>query len=137
TVPGFSPNDGRDPSFEIYTPPYVFRSDRPTIASAPAQLSPGQSFRIRTPQAGSIGKVLLVRRTAMTHVIDGDQRAVSLRILSQAAGSVTVAMPASPAVVPPGPYMLFVDRITSSGLVPSVSAPVLVLGADGSCAATP
>ncbi len=35
---GFSPNDGRDPSFEIYSPPYVFK-DRPEILSAPAQVS--------------------------------------------------------------------------------------------------
>jgi hypothetical protein len=57
TVPGFSPNDGRDPSFEIYSPPYTLRSDRPTITSAPAQVSPGQLFTIQTPQAASIGKV--------------------------------------------------------------------------------
>jgi hypothetical protein len=29
--------------------------------------------------------------------------------------------------------MLFVNRSTSSGLVPSVSKPVMVLGADASC----
>jgi hypothetical protein len=42
-------------------------------------------------------------------------------------------MPDSPAVVPPGPYMLFVDRSTATGLVPSVSKGVMVLGADASC----
>jgi len=133
SVPGFSPNDGRDPSFEIYSPPYVFRSDRPTIASAPAQVRPGQTFSVGTPQAGSIGKVLLVRKTASTHVIDADQRAVSLRIVSRTASALKVKMPDSSAVVPPGPYMLFVDRNTSSGLVPSVSRSVTVLGADASC----
>jgi hypothetical protein len=48
---------------------------------------------------------------------------------------VTVKLPSSSAVLPPGPYMLFVDRSTTSGLVPSVSRPVMVLGADASCAA--
>ncbi|MEW6269114.1 MAG: galactose oxidase early set domain-containing protein [Thermodesulfobacteriota bacterium] len=134
SLPGFSPNDGRDPSFEIYSPPYVFRSDRPAITHAPSQVRPGQTFTVSTPQASSIGKVLLVRRTASTHVIDADQRAVALRIVSRGTGSVKVAMPASPAVVPPGPYMLFVNRSTSSGLVPSTSAGVTVLGADASCA---
>jgi len=133
TVPGFSPNDGRDPSFEIYSPPYALRSDRPTITSAPAQVSPGQLFTIQTPQAASIAKVLLVRRAATTHVIDGDQRAVSLPIVSRTATSVRVRMPAQRAVAPAGPYMLFVNRSTSSGLVPSVSKPVMVLGADASC----
>ncbi len=134
TIPGFSPNDGRDPSFEIYSPPYVFRSDRPTIASAPTQVSVGQTFTIATQQGNSISRVLLVRRTAATHVIDGDQRAVSLKIVSKNAGSVTVKMPTTPAVVPPGPYMLFINRGTSSGPSPSVSKPVTVLGADTTCA---
>lgn len=134
SVPGFSPNDGRDPSFEIYSPPYVFRSDRPAITNAPAQVSPGQTFTISTPQGSSITKVLLVRRTAMTHLIDADQRAVSLRIVSKSAQSVRVKLPESRAVVPAGPYLLFLDRSTSSGLVPSVARAVTVLGADPSCA---
>jgi hypothetical protein len=133
SVPGFSPNDGRDPSFEIYSPPYVFRNDRPTITNAPGQVSPGQTFTISTPQGSSITKVLLVRRTAMTHLIDADQRAVSLRIVSKNAQSVRVKVPDSRSVVPAGPYMLFIDRGTSSGLVPSVSRAVTVLGADASC----
>jgi len=130
---GFAPNH-RDPSFEIYSPPYVFRSDRPSIASAPAQVSPGQTFTIATPQGGSISKVLLIRRSAVTHLVDGDQRAVSLRIVSRNSGSVTVRMPSAAAVAPAGPYLLFVLRSTSSGRVPSVSKPVTVLGADPVCA---
>jgi hypothetical protein len=134
SVPGFSPNDGRDPSFEIYSPPYVFRSDRPTITNAPSQVSSGQTFTITTPQGSSITKVLLVRRTAMTHLIDADQRAVSLRIVSKNAQSVRVKMPDSRSVAPAGPYLLFIDRGTSTGLVPSVARAVTVLGADASCA---
>jgi hypothetical protein len=134
SLPGFSPNDGRDPSFEIYSPPYVFRSDRPTIASAPNQVAPGQTFTIATPQGNAIGKVLIMRRSATTHVVDADQRAVSLRIVSRGAGFVRVKMPDSSAVAPPGPYMLFIDRSTASGLVPSVSRPIMVLGADPTCA---
>lgn len=133
SLPGFSPNDGRDPSFEIYSPPYVFRSDRPTITSAPAQVNPGQTINIATPQASSIGKVLLIRRTATTHLVDADQRAVSLPIVSRTGSSVKVKVPSSSAVVPAGLYMLFVNRNTSNGLVPSVSKPVTVLGADADC----
>jgi hypothetical protein len=133
TLPGFSPNDGRDPSFEIYSPPYVFRSDRPAITQAPSQVSPGQTITIATPQSGSIGKVVLIRSAATTHLVDADQRAVSLPIESRGLGSLKVKVPASSAVVPPGMYMLFVNRSTASGLVPSVSKPVTVLGADGHC----
>jgi hypothetical protein len=133
TIPGFSPNDGRDPSFEIYSPPYVFRSDRPVILSAPSQVSPGQIFNIATPQSLSISKVLLIRKAASTHLVDADQRAVSLKIVSRQFGLIRVKIPDSPAVVPAGPYMLFLNRATSSGLVPSVARPVTVLGADPEC----
>jgi hypothetical protein len=135
SVPGFSPNDGRDPSFEIYSPPYVFRSDRPAITSAPAEASPGETITVKTPQGNAITKVYLLRRAATTHVIDGDQRAVALPIVARTASTVKVKLPASSAVVPPGPYMLFIDRSTSAGLVPSVSRPVMVRGADATCAA--
>jgi hypothetical protein len=130
---GFAPNH-RDPSFEIYSPPYVFRSDRPKLTSAPAQVGPGQTFTIATPQGLAISKVLLIRRSAVTHLVDGDQRAVSLKVVSRKAGSVTVRMPSSPAVAPAGPYLLFLQRATPSGVVPSLSKPVTVLGADPVCA---
>lgn len=133
-LPGpFAPNH-RDPSFEIYSPPYVFRNDRPTILNAPAQVSPGQTFTIATPQGNSISKVLLMRRTAVTHLVDADQRAVSLRIVSRTSGTVRVRMPSSSAVAPAGPYLLFLQRSTATGKVPSVSKPVTVLGADPVCA---
>lgn len=133
SLPGFSPNDGRDPSFEIYSPPYVFRDDRPVIGGAPAQVRPGRTFTVQTPQASAITQVLLVRRTAATHVIDADQRAVVLPIVGRTAGSLTVRMPASSAVVPPGPYMLFVSVGSPSGRVPSRSRAVTVLGARAEC----
>jgi hypothetical protein len=133
SLPGFSPNDGRDPSFEIYSPPYVFRSDRPVIQSAPGQVGAGETVAITTPQARSIAKVLLIRKSALTHLVDGDQRAVALPIVSRSTSVVRVRVPDS-RVLPPGPYMLFVQRTTSSGPVPSVSKPVTVLGADPVCA---
>ena len=37
--PPFTPNEGRDPSFEIYSPWYVFRNDRPVITVAPAHVA--------------------------------------------------------------------------------------------------
>jgi hypothetical protein len=133
SLPGFSPNDGRDPSFEIYSPPYVFRSGRPAISGSPAQASPGDTITIATSSASSIDKVLLIRRTATTHLVDADQRAVSLPIVSRSSGSLKARLPQSSAVIPPGPYMLFVSRMTSNGRLPSLSKPLTVLGADASC----
>lgn len=131
-LPGRSPQRGRDPSFEIYSPPYVFQP-RPSIASAPSEVDQAASFSIATPDAADIESVVLVRRAAMTHIVDGDQRNVELLITSRNPGTLTVKMPATSAVAPPGYYMLFINKKSSAGLVPSVSKSLLVKGADLSC----
>lgn len=139
-LPGKSPQ-GRDPSFEIYSPPYMFKP-RPSITSVSAStVAPGGTLTINTPNAASIaadGFVTLMRRTALTHLVDGDQRSVVLKINSSTGTSLTVQIPdndgaKNQAVVPPGHYMLFVVNKAGDELVPSVSAPVLISGADLSC----
>jgi hypothetical protein len=135
---GFSQGDGRDPSFEIYSPPYVFRNDRPVIQNVPAKaadVSRGQLVTVTTPDAATIGAGLLVRRTAVTHLVDGDQRAVVLPIVARGSNWVRVRVPASAAVVPAGHYMLFIQKTTADGPIPSVSTPLRVLGPIGPCAA--
>jgi len=127
-----SPNDGRDPTFEIYSPPYVFKN-RPSISAVANQVSTGQSLAINTPDAGEVASVVLIRRTVMTHLIDGDQRAVRLPIISRNNNSITVQMPSAKTVVPPGHYLLFINTTDSDGLVPSASAAVQVLGAELGC----
>jgi hypothetical protein len=76
--------------------------------------------------------VVLVRRTSITHLIDGDQRNVELAY-SRSGDTLRLRVPANRAVLPPGPYMLFVNQRTQQGLVPSESKPVMVVGADGRC----
>lgn len=132
---GFSPNDGRDPSFEIYTPPYATRDDRPEIENAPETLGTGDSFTIKTDDP-DIDKVMLIRRTVMTHVIDGDQRAVELSIDGRNGNDLEVTMPDNQNVVPAGEYMLFVSRDSEEGRVPSTSASVRVTNPEMECLAT-
>jgi hypothetical protein len=125
---GFSPDDGRDPSFEIYSPPYIFQS-RPQITTAPATVNLRSSFNVISPTASTIQAALLVRRTSTTHVVDGDQRAVYLRITGVNGNQLTLAMPSSPAVVVPGEYLLFLEKSDGhGGQIPSISAPILVSG---------
>ncbi len=131
-LPGLSPNMGRDPSFEIYSPPYVFM-ERPSISGVPGTLAHGQSFSVGTGDASKIESVVLIRRTSLTHLVDGDQRSVELPILSRSGGSLRLRLPAEKAVVPPGPYMLFINQRQGEQLVPSVSMPVMVNGADTAC----
>ncbi|WP_166263282.1 galactose oxidase-like domain-containing protein [Marinobacter caseinilyticus] len=132
---GFSPNDGRDPSFEIYTPPYAERDDRPVIEKAPSALTVGDQFRVKMDSV-DVDKVLLVRRTVMTHLVDGDQRAIELPIQSASGNMLTLQMPDKHSVVPAGKYMLFVSKKTADGYVPSVSAPITVVNTELQCMAT-
>ncbi|HEU0195935.1 MAG TPA: galactose oxidase early set domain-containing protein [Nevskiaceae bacterium] len=124
---------GRDPSFEVYSPPYMFDPHRPVITSAPTQLHHGDAFTVGTPQAGSVKKVLLVRRTAVTHLIDADQRTVELPFSVDSKGELSVTLPVNPALTPAGYYMLFIDTASDGStpgelaLVPSVSKEIHVL----------
>ncbi len=133
---GLAPYDGRDPSFEIYTPPYAMRNDRPEIKSAPRSLTVGDRFRVKLDgNADNIDKAMLIRRTVMTHLIDGDQRAVELIIEKNEGNKVTLRMPDNHNVVPAGEYMLFVSKDTPEGRVPSVSAPISVVNHGLECMA--
>ena len=132
---GLAPYDGRDPSFEIYTPPYAMRDDRPKIRSAPSNLTIGDRFNIKVDQADQIDKALLIRRTVMTHVIDGDQRAIELVMERGPGNKLTLTMPDNHNVVPAGEYMLFVSKDTPDGRVPSVSAPITVVNENLACMA--
>lgn len=129
---GLSPNFGRDPSFEIYSPPYMFMN-RPQLSAAPAQAGIGQQFNISTPDAGRIDEVVLVRRATLTHLVDADQRNVVLPITGRSGGSISVRMPNAQAVLPPGDYMLFVVSQSEQGRVPSRSLPLRVTGANTVC----
>jgi hypothetical protein len=122
TLPGgFSPN-GRDPSFELYSPPYLFRGARPRIVSAPAEPRYGGTMEVVVDRpATEIESVVLVRNPSQTHVTDADQRSVVLRVLGRSGNRLTVTTPPNGNVAPPGPYMLFVNRRTDKGPVPSVA----------------
>ena len=71
--------------------------------------------------ASGIESVVLVRNTSVTHLVDADQRNVVLPVVGRHGDTLTVKSPPSGNVAPPGPYMLFVNRSTPKGLVPSVS----------------
>ncbi|MFL5866358.1 MAG: galactose oxidase early set domain-containing protein, partial [Thermoleophilaceae bacterium] len=71
--------------------------------------------------ASRVESVVLVRNPTLTHLVDGDQRNVELPVVARSGHRVTVAGPPDGNVAPPGPYMLFVNKKTPAGLVPSVS----------------
>lgn len=103
---------------QFYSPPYLFNGTRPTISSAPSAVTYGASMNVQTPDAASIGKVSLVSLGADTHTLDMDQHFVPLSFTA-GNGALSVTVPTSASVAPPGYYMLFV--VNTSG-VPSVAS---------------
>jgi Domain of unknown function (DUF1929) len=128
TIPGgFAPHDGRDPSFEIYSPPYLFHGARPKIEDAPDRIRYGSEIDVQVDGAASdIASVVLVRNPSVTHLVDADQRNVVLKVLGRNGNTLRLAAPPKPAIAPPGPYLLFVNRSSDKGLIPSVSKQTFV-----------
>jgi hypothetical protein len=109
-------------SAEILSPPYLFKGARPTISSIPAAGIYGRTISVGTPNPSGIASVTLVGLGTATHGFNGGQRFVSLGF-TQAAGALTVQMPASANLTPPGYYMLFL--VDANG-VPSVADTILI-----------
>jgi hypothetical protein len=103
---------------EFFSPPYLFKGPRPGISQAPAQLQYGANFFVGTPDAQSIGSVVLMRTGAVTHFFDQNARFVPLSF-TPTTGGLTVTAPANGNLAPPGFYMLFI--LNSAG-VPSVAS---------------
>jgi hypothetical protein len=126
TIPGgvTAPNDGRDPSFEVYSPPYLGCGKQPKIEKVRSTRS---TVEVTTDvPAGQIENVTMMRNTSQTHVVDGDQRSVELRVLRRSGRKLVLAQAGDGNVAPPGPYMLFANRRSGKCLVPSVSRQVTV-----------
>jgi Domain of unknown function (DUF1929)/Bacterial Ig domain/Kelch motif len=105
-------------SAEFFAPPYLFKGPRPTISSAPAQLSYGQNFTVQTPDASRIAKISLIRFGAVTHDFNTGEHFVPLTFTA-GSGQLTVTAPANSNLAPPGNYMLF---LADTNGVPSVAA---------------
>lgn len=127
TTPGKA-NNFKDPTFEIFKPPYLYRGARPTITSVSATtLSRGGSFTIDTPDAGNATlRVVLSRLGSTTHVTDPDQRTVVVEHSAVDSDTVSVTVPSSGAVVPGGYYYVFLVKDNGQGPTPSVAEIVKV-----------
>ena len=129
-------NDDKDPSFEVWSPPYLFRGERPTISSAPAGLAWRSMFEVATPRADRIESVVLMRLPSAQHVTDSDQRSLELEFHPQGGDRLAVATPPNGVIAPPGFYYLVINAKTDKGPVPSV-ARIVRVGATGDNAQAP
>jgi hypothetical protein len=115
-----------DPSFEIFSPPYLYRGPRPTIRHAPAGVAWGETFPVVAPRALAIGSVVLMRLGSPQHVNDNDVRTLSLRFSRTNGNTLQVTAPPDGNVAPPGLYYLFLNGETQHGIVPSLARIVRV-----------
>jgi hypothetical protein len=91
-----------DPTLSIYSPPYLLRGDRPVIKAVNPSIAYNQALTIHTTDAKDITTVVLILNQSATHLVDGDQRSLVLRIVSRTGDSVTVSVPGN-TVLPPAP----------------------------------
>ena len=115
----------RQLSYEIFSPPYLFKGPRPTYTLAGGMnLRYGQSFTVTTSAASSIRKVTMIRLASTTHAFDMGQRLNTLAFQVGADGqSLVITAPAEGKIAPPGPYRLFL--VNDQG-VPSVGQTILL-----------
>ena len=110
TKPGTS-----EKRISIYTPPYLYRGERPRLSGGPKTVRRGESATFATKDAASVRTARLIRPSATTHVTDVDQRSIALEVKKSKDG-VTVTVPGNRNLVHSGWYMLFVvnDKGTPS-----------------------
>ena len=104
-------------SIEIFSPPYLFRGERPVITEYPEQIIYGQPFSIAVPETRQIGQVVLMRPGVLTHVTNTDQRLLELRFEAVNDEKLEIQGPPTPAHMPQGFCLLFI--LNKAG-VPSV-----------------
>ncbi len=105
-------------SAEVFSPPYLSSGQRPSINSAPTQITYNQRFNVNWSSLANIAKVTLVRLGAITHSFDQNQRYMELAFqiippigidptTGMMTGTMHVTAPSGGNVAPPGYYMLF------------------------------
>lgn len=129
--------DDGDPSFEIWSPPYLFRGARPAVVRVQRGVGYGEPFAITTPDAALVESVLLLRTPSPGHGNDSDQRALKLEFTRRGATTLTATAPPSGTVAPPGTYYLVVNKKSLQGPIPSVARMVEVGRTDLSQAPQP
>jgi len=114
------------PSYQVYSPPYLFQGARPSVTAAPGSVLVGLTFTVETPDAASIASVSLMRPSSVTHGFDQNQRYVPLDF-TVGSGELEITAPPDTNVAPPGVYMLFLVNQTG---VPSIAEFVLLTACD-------
>lgn len=89
---------------EIFEPPYLSDTPRPTLGTVPGALGYGKTFS--TVVSSDALKVAIVGLTSVTHTFNATQRHVWLPV-TRSADTMTVTTPKDGTVAPAGPYFVF------------------------------
>lgn len=113
---------------QIYTPGYLLNGDgtaatRPVVSAVPAELKPGETFRITVDDANAITKLTFEKTGAVTHNLNMDARGTTLAFTRLDAHTLEVTLPADRTGVTAGSWMLFAWNTAG---VPSV-APIIAV----------
>jgi hypothetical protein len=95
-------------SIEIYSPPYLFRGERPVITEVPERIAHSQPFSISVSHARQIEKVVLMRPEVLTHVTNTEQRLLELKFQVVSDEKLEIQGPPTPAHMPRGYCLLFI-----------------------------
>lgn len=129
----FSANNVRDSSFEIFSPPHLFRGPRPRIDHLGVVAGGAQLTITVAGSNAAVTELVAVRPGATTHSIEADQRAVALPFEKQGNAALKAFLPngGDGSILPPGPYFVFVIKGTPLGPIPSVSRTVYAIPTSG------
>jgi len=104
-------------SYEIFSPPYLFKGGRPSITNAPTQVEYNKTFTVETPNAANISAVRWIRLGSVTHSFNQSQR-INTLTFTKKTNALEIKSTANALITPPGHYMLF---ILNKKNVPSVA----------------
>ncbi len=107
---------------EIFSPPYLFKGERPAITSIPTSVQHGATFQIGNAAPNNVARVTMLAPGAVTHEVNMSQRFAELTFTRTASG-LDVQAPSNPNIAPPGYYLIFL--IGTNG-VPSIGSFVQV-----------
>jgi hypothetical protein len=94
-----------DRRIEMYLPPYLFHSARPTMHLGTHTATFGGT--ITATVSSGVHEISLMRPSACTHSCDNEQRLVDVAFTTGAGNSITLQMPDNPNLAPPGWYLVF------------------------------
>jgi galactose oxidase-like protein len=101
---------------EVFSPPYLFKGPRPSLALGRAHAAYGATLPATT--SAPLREVNLVRPSATTHASNSEQRLLDVPFTGTGSLSLSLSLPDDPHLAPPGWYMVF--GVGESG-VPSVA----------------